>query len=122
MEYLHTILERTDQLVEDVSDLRHRMAKLERTALKKKPEIHVRAPSTPRKRLARLNAMTKDADRIKQVAKALGLSEQSMLLRLQRAIKHLENPQETAGTSVAEQLDDAEAALLESMLALEDSA
>jgi len=29
MEYLHTILDRTDQLVEDVTDLRHRMAKLE---------------------------------------------------------------------------------------------
>jgi len=83
MEYLHTILERTDQLVEDVTDLRHRMAKLEQAVLKKKLETHVRASSAPHKRLAhQLNAMSENPDRMKRMAKALGLCEQSILLRI----------------------------------------
>lgn len=124
MEYLHTILERTDQLVEDVTDLRHRMARMEQAVLKKKLGTHVRASSAPHKRLAhQLNAMSENPDRMKRMAKALGLCEQSILLRIQRAIKRLENSQGTAGTSVAEQIDYAEAALMESVwLALEDSA
>ena len=84
MEYLHTILERTDQLVEDVSDLRHRMAKLEQVVLEKKPKAHVRTPSKDTKHPIKLNAVSDDPDHIKRLADALGISEQSALLRIQQ--------------------------------------
>ena len=79
VEYLYTILERTDQLVEDVSDLRHRMAKLEQAILGKKTRVSASPPST-----IKLNVVSEDPDNIKRLAKSLGVSEASALLRIHR--------------------------------------
>jgi cell division septum initiation protein DivIVA len=84
MEYLHTILERTDQLLEDVSDLRHRLAKLEQVILEKKSRTPVRTPSKDSKHPIQLNAISEDPDHIQRLAVTLGISEQSALLRIHR--------------------------------------
>lgn len=90
MEYLHTILERTDQLVEDVSDLRHRLAKLERIILEKKSRTLVRTPAKDRKHPIQLNVIPEDPGHIQQLADALGISKQSVLLRIHRLTRAFE--------------------------------
>lgn len=86
MEYLHTILERTDQLVEDISDLRHRMARLEKFMLEQKQKMPVRTSSDddPKQLVKKMNAVSKDPERLKRAAKALGICEESFRLRIQR--------------------------------------
>ncbi|MBU2839488.1 hypothetical protein HF670_07915 [Acidithiobacillus thiooxidans] len=84
MEYLHMILERTDQLLEDVSDLRHRLAKLERIILEKKSRTPVRTPAKDSKHPIQLNAAPEDPNHIQRLADALGISEKSALLRIHR--------------------------------------
>jgi hypothetical protein len=90
MEYLHTILERTDQLVEDVSDLRHRLAKLERIILEKKSRTPLCTPSKNSKRPIQLNALPEDPGDIQRLAVTLGISEQSVLLRIHRLTRAFE--------------------------------
>jgi chromosome segregation ATPase len=98
MEYLHTILERTDQLVEDVTDLRHRMAKLERFILEQKQKMPVRTSSKdskdePKQLVKKINALSKDPERLKRVAKCLDIGEESLRLRIQRLADAIEESQ-----------------------------
>ncbi len=113
MEYLHTILERTDQLVDDVSDLRHRMARLEKIILEKKSRTPVRRASKDSKDdtnqlVNNMNVLSKDPERLKQVAESLGLHEQSVLLR----IKLLTHSLEQSRGGMLTKLDTAEAQLI----------
>jgi len=103
MEYLHTILERTDQLLEDVSDLRHRMAKLEQAVLQKKNRVT--APLQPP---IQRNVVSSDPDHIQRLATSLGISEASVLLRVHRMQDILAN---SSGKTLSP-LDKAEAQLL----------
>lgn len=89
MEYLQAILEHSEQLVEDVSDLRYRIAKLEKIIMEKKstPE---NISSKGNERPVKLNAVLDDLNRIKRRAKALGISDQSFLLRVKLLDRSLE--------------------------------
>lgn len=113
MEYLNTILERTDQLVEDVTDLRHRMAKLEKFILEQKHKVPARASSKDanddtKPLVKKMGLLSKDSERVKRVAKALGIDEQSVLLR----IKLLTQAFEQSDSETVTKLNTAEAQLL----------